>query len=289
MPTAPAPGTRAFRFAQFELPWAIGPTDGRYVLRPHAGEAPAHVVVIATLGAPQRRLLRRRRPRRVDPQPPVAPVPVTRATVIDAEALPGEREAARWLAGVDAETFAAGALAVLNRVVAAHRIAAAEPGARDVTRAQALAVRVGYGHGEEVADGRHRAAVELPAGGAGRRTEALRSQERLAALLGGRDVAPAAEELAQRARVDLAAGRSRLAAFGLISGLDAALAELVPWQDRGDMAKRIDELRQLRPRAQEVAARALQGGLDADEEAVVDRVLGRLEAAMRARAALGFE
>ncbi|MBX5443432.1 MAG: hypothetical protein IRZ32_18135 [Solirubrobacteraceae bacterium] len=289
MPTAPAPATRAFRFAQFELPWAIGPADGRYLLRPHAGEAPSHVVVIATLGAPQRRLLRRRRARRVDPDPPPAPVLVTRATVIDAAALDGEREAARWLDGVDADRFAADALAVLNRVVGAHRIAAAEPGARDVTRAQALAVRVGYGYGEEVADGRHRAAVELPPAGPGRRSAALRAQERLAALLGGRDVAPAGEELAQRARVDLAAGRWRLAALGLAVALDAAVAELVPWQDRGDMAARIEELRGLRPQARAAADRALQGGLDDDEAATVDRVLGRVEAAMRARAALGHD
>jgi hypothetical protein len=38
-----------------------------------------------------------------------------------------------------------------------------------------------------------------------------------------------------------------------------------------------------------VANRALQGGLDPEEEATVDRVLGRLEAAMRARAAVGFD
>lgn len=289
MATTPATAIRAFRFAQFELPWAIGPGDGRYVLRPHAGENASHVVVIATLGAPQRRLLRRKRARPVAPEPDVTPVSVTRATVVDAAPLPGSSQAGRWLAEVDAEAFAGEALAVLNRVVAAHRIASGEMGARDVTRAQALVVRIGYGDGEEVAEGRHRAALELPTTAATRRPAALRSQERLAALLSGRDVALACEELALRARTDLAAGRSRMAALTLRVALEAALAELVPWQERGDLHHRLEELRSLRTDVADVANRALQGGLDTTEEAAVDRVLGRLEAALRARVAGGFE
>ena len=45
-----------FVFAQMELPWQLGPPDGRYLLRdcvdPDA--PPAHVIVFATLGAPER-------------------------------------------------------------------------------------------------------------------------------------------------------------------------------------------------------------------------------------------
>lgn len=260
------------------------------MLRPHAGEDASHVVVLATLGAPQRRWLSRsRRPRSIDPKPPVEAVTVTRATVIDVLPLDTEAAANAWLRGVDGEAETAAALTVLNRVIAAHRIAADDPGARDVTRTTTLVVRVGYGAGEEVADGRHTAAVELPAPRAERRAAALRSQERLSALLSGRDAVLAAERLAQRARADLTAGRSREAALTLRVALEAALTELVPWRDRGDIGERVSELAATRSDVAAVANRALQGGLDPGEEATVDRVLGRLEAAMRARAAAGFD
>jgi hypothetical protein len=268
----------------------LGPADGRYVLRPHAGEDASHIVVLATLGAPQRRWLSRgRRPRPIEAQPAVEPVAVTRATIIDTVPLPTEAAANAWLRGIDADVEAASGLAVLNRVIGAHRIAADDPGARDVTRGAALTVRVGYGAGEEVAEGRHTAAVELPTPRAERRTAALRSQERLSALLSGRDAVLAAERLTQQARVDLRAGRSREAALTLRVALEAALAELVPWRDRGDIGARLVELGATRPDVAAVANRALQGGLDAGEEETVDRVLGRLEAALRARTAAGFD
>jgi hypothetical protein len=259
------------------------------VLRPHAGEDASHVVVLNTVGAPQRRFLGRRRPRPVEAQPTVTAVPVTRATIIDAVAMTDEITAERWLDDVDADALVAESLSALNRVVAAYRIAAAQDGARDAARPQALAVRIGWGAGEEVADGRHSAARELPAVRGEGRTAALRTQERLGALLTGRDVILAAEHLALRARSDLAARRTREAALQLRVALEAALAELTPWADRGDLAARIDELRGTRSDVGTVANRALEGGLDADEEAVVARVLGRIEAALRARTAAGID
>jgi hypothetical protein len=260
------------------------------VLRPHAGEDASHVVVLTTLGAAQRRWLGRgRRPRPVGPEPAVEPVAVTRATVIHAEALATDAAASSWLRSVDGDAEAVAALTVLNRVIDAHRLAADDPGAPDVTRSAALMVRVGYGAGEEVAEGRHTAAVELPAPRAERRAAALRSQERLSALLSGRDAVLAAERLAQRARTDLTAGRSREAALTLRVALEAVLTELIPWRDRADIGDRLDELAGTRADVAAVANRALQGGLDADEEVTVDRVLGRLEAALRARTAAGFD
>ncbi|MCW3023282.1 MAG: hypothetical protein JWR30_2604, partial [Conexibacter sp.] len=48
---------------QLELPWELGPADGRYVLRGHAGE-PEHVLVLQTVAAhPRRSRLRGRRAR----------------------------------------------------------------------------------------------------------------------------------------------------------------------------------------------------------------------------------
>ena len=276
---------------QFEYPWALGPEDGRYVLRRHAGEDPDHVLVLRLLGAPERRLLRRKRPRKAEPEPPPAPVATSRATIVDAVPLPDPDTASAWLADVEAEDLVASALVLLNRVIYLHRVAVADAPVREVGRDQALVVRVGYGPGEDVADGRYMAAMELPVahGTRTRRTAALRPQERLAALLSGRDAALACEELALRARADLTAGRSREAALVLRPALEAALSELEPWADRGDLRRRVDELAELRPQALSAYDRALEGGLDESEAQTVDRVLGRVEAALRARTASGVD
>jgi hypothetical protein len=160
-----------------------------------------------------------------------------------------------------------------------------------VARPQALAVRVGFGAGEEVAEGRWTEAVDVPPRREprrGRRDAALRPQERLAALLGGRDAPLAAEELTLRARGDVDAGRLREAALGLRVALEAAIAELEPWRDRSDMADRLAELRDAREAVGAAANAALRGGLDDAASADVERVLGRVEAALRARTAGGL-
>jgi hypothetical protein len=261
------------------------------VLRRHAGEDPDHVLVLRTLGAPERRWLRGRKPQKVDPQPAPEPVVTARATLIDARPLDGAEAAEAWLKGADGEELSAEAVRALNRVVHLHRVAVADPTVREVAREQALVVRVGYGSGEEVADGRYAAALELPVprGARARRTAVLRPQERLAALLSGRDAALACEELVLRTRSDLNGGRSREAALSLRPALEAAIAELVPWAERGDLSTRLEELGRLRAEAVGTYERALEGGLDEEETARVDRVLGRVEAALRARTAGGIE
>lgn len=279
-----------FRFVQLEVPWPLGPDDGRYVVRRHAGETPDHVLVIATLGAPQRRLIGGKRAKSVDPEPGPEPVVTGRATIIGATPLETEDAAARWLKDADAEAEAEAALIVLNRALYAQRVSVADPHAREVAREHALVVRIGFGAGELVAEGRWTEALELPAAKARRqrRSAALRPQERLAALLGGRDVALACELLVLRARADLAAGRQREAALQLRAGLEAALAELPAWTERGDLAARLAELAAEHDAVAAVATAALQRGLDPEEADTVERVLGRVEAALRARSAAGF-
>jgi len=279
-----------FRFCQVEVPWALGPDDGRYVVRRHAGEQPDHVLVVATLGAPQRRLLGAKRARAAAPEPSPAPVATGRATVIAAEPFASADEAERWLRGADPEAEMHTALVVLNRALHAHRVAGADPYAREVARADALVARVGVGAGEQVAEGRWTEAVELPPPAAGRRrrTAALRPQERLAALLGGRDAALACELFVLRARADLDAGRQREAALELRTALEAALAELPAWAESGDLARRLAELGGEREAAETLATAALGRGLDAEEADEVARILGRVEAALRARSAAGF-
>ena len=277
---------------QFEFPWVLGPHDGRHTIRERLGEPPGYVLVIRTLGAPERRLLARPRRRgralEAPPDPPPEPVVTTRATLVDTDALDGYEAASRWLAEADVEALAAAGIARLNRVLHAHRVATADPYAREVQIFQALVTRIGFGDGERVAEGRWDRARELPlAAGAGMRPRAaaLRAQERLAALLAGRDVALACEDLALRVRLDVHGGRWREAALGLRVALDAALAELEPWRDAPGLAERLAELRDRRDGVDAAATAALEGGLDDAHIEIVRGALGRLEAALRARVA----
>jgi hypothetical protein len=109
------------------------------------------VLVLSTLGAPQRSLLRGRRARPAVDAP--APVATTRATIVRAGPLDPDA-AARWLGNADGDVELHSALGVLNRVLHLHRVASADPSARDVSREQMLVARIGFGSGEQVADGR---------------------------------------------------------------------------------------------------------------------------------------
>jgi hypothetical protein len=288
-------GAQRFRFVQLELPWALGPPDGRYVLRGHAAE-PEHVLVIATLQAPPRVKLRQRRRaqrrvRPVDPGPEPAAPAITRVTLVGATPFPHADAAAAWLESADLAVEADIAVDVLNGVLHAQRIVRADPFVREIAREQALTVRAGYGAGDEVAEGQwsEARAVPPPVARSERRVRALRPQERLAAILGGRDVALAAEELTLRARLDLDRGRTREAALQLRVALEAALAELQAWSHVGDLSERLGELRDARGVVGAAANRALEGGLEAEQIADVERVVGRLEAALAARVAQGLE
>jgi len=278
---------RRFGFVQWEFAGRLGPDPGRYPVRRFAGDDVREIVVIGGLDAPRRSLRpHRRRPRAVA-EASSGPVEVTRATVIDATPI-YERDAAEaWLeqaSGERSDEIVAGALTVLNRAVAGHRVSAADPLLSDADPARALVTRVGYGVGEQVAEGDWEAARELPAP-ATKRSRALVPQQRLAALLSGRDVALACEELALRARGDLTAGRQREAAMQLHLALEAAVVELESWRGRSDMGDRIDELAGLRADVAAAANAAIQGGLEPDVVPGLSGALERLEAALRARAA----
>jgi hypothetical protein len=237
------------------------------------------VVVIGGLEAPRRR--RRARPADAG----ATPVDVTRATVIGAAALDDEAQADAWLKD-DASALVGPALAVLNRALHARRIAAADPYASEVALRHALVTRVGYGTGEQVAEGRWSAARDLPPERPRiAREAALRPEERFAALLSGRDAALACELLALRARLDSEHGRDREAALQLEAALGAGVAELEGWRELDGMAGRLEELRALVPEVAAAASAARTGALDEAGRATVERALGRLEAALRARTA----
>jgi hypothetical protein len=274
---------------QVELPWALGPPDGRYLLRaPGAapGADPVAVLVVATLGAPERRrTLGKKGKREAPPEPEPFLVTTGRATVVDVGApFATEAEGNAWLQQVGEPDLAA-ALAVLNRALHAFRLVTADPYLNPIGRDQALVARLGYGAGEQVADGLWTDAVELvPVHGRERRAKVLTPQARLAAVLNGRERALACEELILRARVDVDHGRDREAALQVLVALDAALAELPVDPTADNLHDRLEELRGRREQTTAAAQQALAGPLDEDQLESIAFTLKRLEAILRARA-----
>jgi hypothetical protein len=258
-------------------------------VRRFAGDEVRQVIVVSEHpSAPSNDAPRRwPAPRRRAPAPPPGVAPVTRVTVIDAVPLTGVAAARAWLAGAGVAADSATGLA---RLVAAYRIAAADPAIADPDPAGALCTRVGYGSGEDVAEGAWEAARELaPQAAATTRRRSRRSPEaspaeRLGALLAARDVALACEELALRARGDLDHGRDHEAALQLEAALTAALAELESWREHGDLARRLTELAGYAEGVGAAAAAAREGRLDGAHVEHVTAALARLEAALRARA-----
>lgn len=210
-------------------------------------------------------------------------MPTSRATIVRARPFGTSDEADTWLDATASESddAVAGATRALNFVLRSHRAAAGDPYARDVRSDHALAVRLGYGEGEQVADGRFDRAVELPrAPRKGKRGEALAPQERLAAVLGGRDALLVGEELLLRAQLDVDAGRPREAALQARVALEALLGELDD--------KFAAPLRPLREQVARAANAALDGDLsESDAAAVEDAVSQMAVAARRSAAAAG--
>jgi hypothetical protein len=285
---------KLFRFVQFEFAWPLGPDDGRYLIRGHAGEEARHVLVFESwptkVGRGAKRWGR---------EPPVQSVPadtgLSRTTLVETSAVT-EADGAVWLertASEAADEAIDEGLDVLNGALRAFRAAAADPYVREVTARQALTIRAGYGAGVEVAEGAWTDARDLPADSEGRRGRrkratrdaALRTQERFAAILGGRDVVLACEELALRARGDLDRDRPREAALQAHLAVEAALTELAAFRSQEPVARRLDQLADHRDSLQRAAGEALQGGPPAATVTAVTEALELLEATLRARSA----
>lgn len=281
-----------YRFVQFEYPWPLGPDEGRYLLRDHAGEEAHHILVLAAWATKVGR-----GSRRWGREPPPDNVPaetgLSRATLVQTTIV-SESEATAWLdqvVALEAEAAIVEGLHVLNGALRAYRAAAADPFVREVNARQALTIRVGYGQGIEVAEGAWTAARDLPIGNEKQssrrrsRQAALRTQERFAAVLGGRDAILACEELALRARLDLDEHRPREAAMQTHLALEAALAELAAFRSQEPVARRLDELETYRDTLARAANEALQRGPSAETVATVETALEQVEATLRARSA----
>lgn len=284
-------------FVQFEFSHAIGPAAGRYVVqaddRPATSPAPraitgvtratgdGDVLAIDVLGAAPigaGGLLRRPRPRSQPHGEAPAEVSLLRATLAGAAQPLSEAEAQAWLQdcsrGEDtARAWVAAGLAVVNLAIRAHRQAAADPYATEVTAADARAVRLGYATGEQIATGRWESAILLPAAEpSGDRAARLRPAQAVADALLGRAALTEAEDVALRGLLDLRHGRPRAAALGLRSAVELAAVEL---PDRDVVPARVREA------ACDLALRALSGLLTGADEEQLDAALADLAFALR--------
>ena len=274
-------------FVQLEFPGSAGVGEGRYLARSE-GEA-SEVLVVATLGAERALSGRRRRHRasRAPEDPGAASIPVTRLTVVTPTELDSD-EAERWLDEVSKDADAAraqvdAAMRLINRALAAQRAGAPDPNPPELDPLRAGAGRVGYGVGDDVADGNWTDARELQlAADREHRAEVLQAQERVAAVLGGRDEVLTCEGLVLRAQLDLEEGRRREAALQLRVGLEALLRELEGEENAG-VQEDLGALQDLRDELVEAANTALRGDLSEEQAEAVRLAIARCERALRRR------
>jgi hypothetical protein len=288
--------TKLFGFAQLDFAGTLPLADGRYLARDPEGGAES-VLVIGTEGAPAPPPRRRRRARRAEPGEQATALPLSRATAIRA-AVPfaDKEEARRWLdeaseAEETADTLVADGVELLNRALHARAVASADPHVPTIAPERAVAVRIGYGTGEQVADGEYSEAREIDIWASGasrrrRRQEDLRPQERVAAVLGGREQLDACETLLLRARADLDAGRVREAALQLRVGLEALLVELRGALADPDHERDMATLTERRHEVGETANAALEGELSEQGTATVGELLAICERVLRRRRVL---
>jgi hypothetical protein len=271
--------------------------DGRYLARANGPEGDESVLVLQRIGAPPAARRRKRRPRRVEVDGEPAALTLTRATAIRAFApLADDTEAARWLdeaceAEDTVEVLVDEGLALINRALHAQAVAAAAPRANSELGVEAAErILIGYGSGEEVAASRFRDARAVDVGPRAtrrrQREEELRPQERVAALLGGREHLDACETLLLRARADLDAGRDREAALQLRVGLEALLVELKGALSDPGHEEDMGVLNERKAEAGEAANAALEGHLGANQSAQVEELLKVSERILRRRRVL---
>lgn len=233
--------------AQLDLPGELPLEDGRFVVRPPGDpDGEADVLAVRTLGTSRARGRLFGKSPKPDQASEEAPaLRVSRVTLAKAKPF-GTLEAARaWLAEVAASEDLAKGLAAetartLNRALRAHRAAAGDPYATDLHHGSAVAIRFGFGSGDELAEGRWSEAVEMAESGRRALLAAARAdvgpQERVASVLGSREeVAPFEELLAGSHR---ALGEQRLdEAAVMVEAAARSIERSGPTELRGSAAE----------------------------------------------------
>ena len=235
-----------------------------------------------TLGAARKRPRRAKRDEAGEPES----LPLTRATVITPLPLGSEEDAQRWLKQTSADAEARGtlrdhALALLNRALHVNAASAGDAHLPAVSPTAAVAIRIGYGDGDQLVAGSWREALELP-DDFRRRREDVTPQGRVAAVLGGKDALDACETLIPRARLDLDAGRLREAAFQIRVGLEALLAEIAPGAEAGQ-AEDLAALEASKGAIGQAANAALKGELSPEQAESVREAILLSERVLRRR------
>jgi hypothetical protein len=195
------------------------------------------VLIVQEGSGPRAKRRGGRRSKLVDPSEPEQ-VPVTRVTVTG-ERLGDPEEGSAWLArmmGGDGAEEVKTATRIVNRALSALRAGARDPLVQDIGATRALAVRLGHGSGDELAEGRWSEAKELARPRRGRLDD-VDPQSRVAAVLAGRDEVHPAETLMLRARLDAQQGRDTEARYGLRAAR-AALEE-VPSSRQKELSKEL--------------------------------------------------
>jgi hypothetical protein len=223
-------------FVQLELAGRIGLPEGRYLVREDDAE---RVLVVQELDSPRPQRRGRRRARPVEPGD-AEQVPVTRVTVTG-PALGDAAEGSAWLKRTigDRERGAQelrDATRIVNRALNALRAEARDPLVQEIGVTRALAIRIGHGTGDELAEGRWTEASQLPQPHRGRLDD-VGPQSRVASVLAGRDEVHPAETLMQRARLDAQQGRDAEARHGLRAA--RAAIEEDPGPRRGQLLKEL--------------------------------------------------
>lgn len=287
--------TRLFGFIQFDFAGALAVADGRYLVRDGERE---QVLVIETLGAPPPARRRRKRPRGAEIGEPPPELPVARATVVLAfDEFEDEQAAEAWLSQTTASEEAIDRLVEqgideLNQALHTQSVASGDPYPQTVTPARAVVVRIGFGSGEALVDGAFTSAHQVdpglgPTSRRRQRDEELRPQQRLAAVLGGREQLDTCETLLLRARADFNAGRHREAALQLRVGLEALLVELRGTLSDSGHEEDMATLAARRHEAGELANAALNAGLDSEQVISLGELLATSERVLRRRRVLG--
>lgn len=278
-----------FPLVQFEFTHNIGPSEGRYVVRPalngagagENGEGTAlehkqewgemiganDVLIVGVQGVPtsKPRRLGRRQPRELSEARAPQEVPLTIVTVIKAtESLADAGAADAFLDAVrddaaEQSRWVEQALAMINRAVTAYRLCAADPYAGDLSSEDYRTVRIGHGSAQHVKSGGWAAAVELPQARAPRlsRTTRLMPVQGMSAVLAGHSRTLESEELVLRVRLDVEHGRGRAAAAGLRAALPLLGSELEAEFLEGTVRERFDRVMASRDAVAELADRAV--------------------------------
>jgi HPt (histidine-containing phosphotransfer) domain-containing protein len=209
-------------------------------------------------------------------------------TVIAASGFENEAAAKDWLERcrrnqVDRNELVDAAVLVVNRAIHGHRVAGLDPYVRDVSPAQAQALRIGYGTGDDVVDGHWRDAYDLhPETGADpTRRKMLAPQEELAGILSGKRPTYVSDDLALRARLDLEQGRPEQAAVQLRACLDALTAEST--RDEHPIKGGAAAVQKQAAATRALAAAALEGKLSEDRVAELRETVTQVERLLRRR------